>query len=53
MLCMGLEECGLEWEEDGAALVGGPTGIDLIGDGVVIGGEALALAPGAHIIKSK
>ena len=42
--------------EDGAQGVGevlgdGPTGIDLIGDGVVIGGEVLALVHGARITK--
>ncbi len=51
MLSMALEAVILEWEEDGVGLVVGPTDIDPIGDGVVIGGVVLALALGALTIK--
>ena len=51
MLSMALEAVILEWEEDGVGLVVGPTDIDPIGDGVVIGGAVLALALGALTIK--
>ena len=48
MLCMALVEAGgLDMEGGGEVLVDGPTDTDLIGDGVVIGGEVLALVLGA------
>ena len=48
MWCMGLEH-GQAMEEDGGVLEDGPTVTDLIGDGVVLGGRAHALALGALI----